>query len=387
MIWQQRVTTALQQRRQQHLWRQCAQLDSAQGALVERDGNSVINFCANDYLGLASFGGAALAQAAQQWQLGSGASHLVCGHSRAHAELENALAMHTGYPRAVLFSTGYMANLGVISALAQRGDHIWQDKLNHASLLDGAQLSRGRLHRYRHDDCEHLQQLLADHKDDGAHLIVSDSIFSMDGDCADVPRLAKIAQQHDALLMIDDAHGFGTLGVHGEGAKVAFNLSSSELPVYVGTLGKALGGFGAFVACDDAMADYLVQFARSYIYTTALPPALADAMLSQLARLQQGDLQTQLNANIALFQRLAAGAELPLMPSQSAIQPLTVGDSERALWLSQQLLQQGFWVSAIRPPTVPAGSARLRITLSAAHQPEQVSALVESLCTLLEAQP
>ncbi|ASP37232.1 8-amino-7-oxononanoate synthase [Bacterioplanes sanyensis] len=384
MIWQRRIQQALEQRKAQHLWRQPHCLQGPQGVIVTRGERRLLNFCSNDYLGLAALGGDALQQAAQQWQFGSGASHLVCGHSQAHEELQRALAAHAGYPRAVLFSTGYMANLGVISALTQRGDTVWQDKLNHASLLDGAQLSRAQLKRYRHNDSDHLQQLLATTDGSGAHLIVSDSIFSMDGNCAELTQLANIAEQHQALLLIDDAHGFGVLGEHGEGARHAFSLSAQQLPLYMGTLGKALGGFGAFVACDHDMADYLTQFARSHIYTTAMPPALAAAMCVQLQRLQQGDLQKQLRTNIAYWRQLADQAGLPLMPSESAIQPLLVGSSERALQLSAALSEQGFWVTAIRPPTVPQHSARLRITLSAAHSHEQIAELVSCLQPLWE---
>ena len=394
MSWNHRIHQALQQRQQQHLQRQRQTLNSAQGAVVELDGQSLINFCSNDYLGLAAAGGKALASATQQWQLGSGASHLVCGHSSAHDELERALARHTGYPRALLFSSGFMANLGTIAALAQRGDCILQDKLNHASLLDGAQLSRARLQRYRHIDYPHLQQLLSDHSADeskgkgGETLIVSDSIFSMDGDLADVAQLSSLAQQHQALLMIDDAHGFGILEAadqtSGSGARAHFGLTAEQLPVYVGTLGKALGGYGAFVAGSDELIDYLIQFVRPYIYTTALPPALAEAMLANLELLQQPQRRQQLQQHIQYFRQQAAALALPLMPSQSAIQPLLIGDARRALHISEQLKQRGLWVSAIRPPTVPDGSARLRITLTASHSRDQIDRLLAALARVLE---
>lgn len=388
MSWNERIQTALQERRQHNLWRERASLQRPQAAYTQRNGQPVVNFCANDYLGLAAES-APLASAAAHWGLGSGASHLVCGHSSAHQQLEDALAAHTGYERALLFSTGYMANLGTIAALAQRGDEVLQDKLNHASLLDGALLSRATLSRYRHGDTDHLQQLLLK-PCSGQRLIVSDSIFSMDGDAADLRRLSQLAVDAGALLMVDDAHGFGVCGNpilnRGEGMHAQTGLSAAELPLYVGTLGKALGGFGAFVAGSDELISYLIQFARPYIYTTALPPALAEAMLSNLRRLQQGDLQQRLNANIATFRRLAAQRQLPLMPSVSAIQPLLIGDAGSAMQLSQQLLERGFWVGAIRPPTVPAGTARLRITLSAAHQEEDIHALLNTLAELLQQQ-
>ncbi|MDF1762079.1 MAG: 8-amino-7-oxononanoate synthase [Oleibacter sp.] len=400
MSWNQRLESALQARREQHLWRQRHTIDSPQGVLVRVEGQSLINFCSNDYLGLASQGGDDLARAAQTWQLGSGASHLVCGHSRAHHELEDALAAHTGYPKALLFSTGYMANLGVISALAQRGDRILQDKLNHASLLDGAQLSRATSTRYRHQDYAHLEQLLEDSAAQGSSnetLVISDSIFSMDGDLADASQLAQLCSasqsshrqnsnhQKPALLMIDDAHGFGVLGDHGGGVREAFNLTPEQLPVYVGTLGKALGGCGAFVAGSEALIDYLVQFARSYIYTTALPPALADAMLGNLERLKNNALRQQLRQRIAQFRFGANELGLPLMASNSPIQPLLIGSSDTAMVISEELRQRGFWVSAIRPPTVPQGQARLRVTLSAAHSAEQVEALLQALAVIKQA--
>ena len=395
MSWNQRIQQSLHERQQQQLWRQRALLGDVQQTHTLRNGQPVLNFCANDYLGLAACGADDLAHAAQRWAMGSGASHLVCGHSSAHHELEQALAAHCGYERALLFSTGFMANLGTIAALVGRSDGVLQDKLNHASLLDGALLSRARLSRYRHADYHHLQQLL-DVPANGERLIVSDSIFSMDGDLADIRRLSELSSEHNALLMIDDAHGFGVLGntistpniepAAGQGVRAYFGLSPQQLPLYVGTLGKALGGFGAFVAGSADLIDYLIQFARPYIYTTALPPALAEAMLANLKRLQQGDRQKQLQANIRYFRRQAASLGLSLMPSESAIQPLLIGDSGSALRLSVQLLQRGLWVSAIRPPTVPAGSARLRITLSAAHRQSDIDLLLNALAELLPVQ-
>ena len=381
MSWKQRISRALQEQRDAGLWREAARLDAAQASRTVRNGVPVINFCSNDYLGLAASHDA-LRQAASHWGLGSGASHLVCGHSHAHQQLQEALAQHTGYERALLFSTGYMANIGTLACLARRGDQIFQDKLNHASLLDGALLSRADLIRYRHNDTQHLQQLLSRSRQ-GERIIVSDSIFSMDGDLADLQQLAQLARAHDALLMIDDAHGFGVIGGScGQGARAQAQLAPCELPLYVGTLGKALGGFGAFVAGSDELISYISQFARPYIYTTALPPALAEAMQANLKRLQQGDLQQRLHDNIHLFRDLAASHKLPLGPSTSAIQPLPCGTPERAMRLSQALLQYGFWVSAIRPPTVPAGGSRLRITLSAAHSGDDIRALVSVLAGL-----
>ena len=377
MSWQDRFSSALQQRKQNHLLRQRQTLHSPQSTHVSCGNAQLLNFCSNDYLGLANTGGDDLARAAQDWQFGSGASHLVCGHTRAHHDLEKALAEFTGYPRALLFSTGYMANVGVISALAQRGDFIFQDKLNHASLLDGAQLSRAKMTRYRHCDYQQLDDLLS--ATSGACLVVSDSIFSMDGDLADVARLAEISQHHDALLMIDDAHGIGVLGKNGHGVREHFDLPQEALPVYIGTLGKALGGYGAFVAGSDDLIEYLIQFSRSYIYTTAMPPAVAQAMLGNLQRAKDNELREALTDRIKLFRSGAEAHGLPLMDSESPVQPLLTGSSDRALRISDSLKQQGIWISAIRPPTVPQGEARLRVTLTAAHTAEDIATLLTAL--------
>lgn len=384
MTWNQRIQTALQQRQAAHQWRQPVTVDSPQSTVVDVDGQRLINFCSNDYLGLANAAGDDLARAARRWGLGSGASHLVCGHSQAHADLERALAAHTGYPRALLFSTGYMANMGCINAFAQRGDLILEDKLNHASLLDGAQLSRADLQRYHHLDYQHLQQRLQTfgQRQQGLAMVVTDSIFSMDGDLADVGQISQICAQHNALLMVDDAHGLGVIGDQGAGVRDAFKLTPAQLPLYVGTLGKALGGFGAFIAADSDTIDYLIQFARPYIYTTALPPAVADAMLANLERMQNDNLRQTLNDHIRYFRQQALAAGLNLMDSHSPIQPLLVGDEHRALELSKQLRLRGFWVTAIRPPTVPEGSSRLRITLTASHTREQLDGLLSALIQL-----
>lgn len=377
MSWQDRFASALQQRKETHLLRQRQTLQSPQSTHVKCGSAQLLNFCSNDYLGLANTGGEDLARAAQEWQFGSGASHLVCGHTRAHHDLEDALAEFSGYPRALLFSTGYMANVGVISALAQRGDLILQDKLNHASLLDGAQLSRAKMIRYRHCDYQQLNELLEDAT--GDCLVVSDSIFSMDGDLADVARLAELSQQHNALLMIDDAHGIGVLGQHGHGVREHFNLSQDALPVYIGTLGKALGGYGAFVAGSEELIEYLIQFSRSYIYTTAMPPAVAQAMLGNLERAKDNTLREALTDRIEQFRSGAKARGLPLMASESPVQPLLTGASDRALRISDRLKNQGIWISAIRPPTVPQGEARLRVTLTAAHTTEDIETLLTAL--------
>lgn len=381
-LWQSRLDLASAERRAAHQWRQRRTLQSQQGPIVVREGRSLINFCSNDYLGLAAKGSESLARSSGYWGLGSGASHLVCGHSSAHQELEEALAAHTGYPRALLFSTGYMANLGAINALTERGDLILQDKLNHASLIDGALLSRADFLRYRHLDYQQLEQRLMSRKQPMA-LVATDSIFSMDGDLANLSSLGQICHQQDALLMVDDAHGFGVIGPNGSGVRAAFDLPPERLPVYIGTLGKALGGFGAFVAGSDALIDYLIQFARPYIYTTALPPAVADSMIGNLEQLKKHELRQSLERHIVYFRERALTLGLRLMESQSPIQPLWVGDESRALQLSQALDERGLWVTAIRPPTVPEGSSRLRITLTASHTQEQIDRLLDALDELI----
>lgn len=383
-----RLEQALAQRKQQALYRQCKISTSPQAPYQWVDGQRLLTFCSNDYLGLANHPELirALQQGAERYGCGSGAAHLINGHSQAHHELEQALAEFTGRSRALLFSTGYMANLGVISALLGRNDTVLQDRLNHASLLDAALLSRARLSRYRHGDCQHLAELLPTQAKTGACLIVTDGVFSMEGDVAPLPQLATLAQPHQAWLMVDDAHGFGLLGPQGQGSVAAAGLNQTQVPVLMATLGKALGTFGAFVAGSDLLIDSLIQSARPYIYTTAIPPAIACATLASLKLVAGAEGQqrrAQLQHNIDYWQQGATQLGLPLMPSPTAIQPLWIGDSAAALVLSQRLQQCGILISAIRPPTVPEGQARLRITLSAAHQRQDLDTLLDALASLL----
>ena len=375
---------SLSLKKSQNLYRHRRIVSSPQGAEIVVDGQSVLSFCSNDYLGLASHPDviAALQEGASAYGVGSGASHLVTGHSCAHHELENALAKWTGRERALLFSSGYMANIGVISALCQRHDTVLQDRLNHASLLDGARLTGVQLKRYAHNDCDALTQRLV--KCHGSALVVSDGVFSMDGDVAPLSEMAALAKMHDAVLMVDDAHGFGVLGQQGRGVVDHFKLNSNDVPILVGTLGKSFGTFGAFVAGSEALIETLIQQARSYIYTTAIPPAVAYATLTSLELLKNDDWRrTHLSMLITHFRQRAFDAGLPLSDSQTAIQPLIVGDSERAVVLSEALLEQGILVSAIRPPTVPKGTARLRVTLCAAHTKAHVEHLLDLLAKLL----
>ncbi len=384
----QTLQTALDQRHQQHRYRQRRLLESATGPAVRVDGRDYLLFCSNDYLGLANHPKliAAMQTTAAEAGVGSGASHLVCGHSRWHHALEERLAALTGRPRALLFSTGYMANLGVITALLGRGDFIFEDRLNHASLLDGGLLSGARFQRFAHNDLTDLERRLAKAGGEGRKLIAVDAVFSMDGDIAPLTELATVAQQHNAWLMADDAHGFGVLGTQGAGCAEHFQLSTEQLPILMGTLGKAVGSFGAFVAGSEALIESLIQFARPYIYTTAMPPAVAAATLAALELLdEEGWRRESLRARIDQFRRGAAQLGLELMPSDTAIQPLVMGEDARALAASEALARRGILVSAIRPPTVPEGSSRLRITLSAAHSEQQVEQLLAALAEVIHA--
>jgi 8-amino-7-oxononanoate synthase len=347
---------------------------------VEVDGRSVLSFCSNDYLGLAADARLveALQQGAAQAGVGSGASHLVTGHHRLHEELEQALAAFSGLPAALLFSTGYMANLGVVTALLGRNDAIFADRLNHASLNDAAVLCRAEFKRYAHNDLAALEDLLRMSRA-RRKLVAVDAVFSMDGDLAPVPELLALCERYDAWLLLDDAHGFGVLGTDGRGILSHYGIASPRI-IYMATLGKAAGVFGAFVAGEAVLVDYLLQKARSYIYTTAVPPALSAAVLAALDIIAAaGERRLQLQR---LRELLGTGLQLrrwQLMPSPTAIQPLIVGDNEEALRLSERLLAAGLLVPAIRPPTVPQGTARLRISLSAAHGEADIARLVDAL--------
>ena len=374
------LSARLAERQAADLFRQRPLLQSPQGPLVQVDGQHLLAFCSNDYLGLANHPDviAALQQGAEKWGVGGGASHLVSGHSTPHHELEEALAAFTGRPRALLFSTGYMANLAVVTALVGQGDSVLQDRLNHASLLDAGLLSGARFSRYLHNDAVSLVNRLR--KATGNCLVVTDGVFSMDGDLADLPALCAEAKRHGAWVMVDDAHGFGPLGATGGGIAEHFGLGIDEVPVLVGTLGKAFGTAGAFVAGSEELIETLIQFARPYIYTTSQPPAVACATLKSLELLRsEGWRRDQLNRLVARFRAGAAQIGLTLMASPTPIQPVLVGSSARALRLSALLRERGILVGAIRPPTVPAGSARLRITLTASHSDAQLERLLEAL--------
>ncbi|VXB86219.1 8-amino-7-oxononanoate synthase [Pseudomonas sp. 8BK] len=375
------LSARLAERRAANLYRQRPLLESPQGPLVQVDGRQLLAFCSNDYLGLANHPQVieAWRAGAEKWGVGGGASHLVIGHSTPHHQLEEALAEFTGRPRALLFSTGYMANLGAVTALVGQGDSVLEDRLNHASLLDAGLLSGARFSRYLHNDGVSLANRLR--KVTGNTLIVTDGVFSMDGDLADLPSLCAEARRAGAWVMVDDAHGFGSLGAAtGGGIVEHFGLGLDDVQVLVGTLGKAFGTAGAFVAGSDDLIEALVQFARPYIYTTSQPPALACATLKSLELLRSEHWRREhLNALIKRFREGAQAIGLELVDSETPIQPILIGDSGRALQLSQMLRDRGLLVTAIRPPTVPAGSARLRVTLSAAHSLAQLELLLEAL--------
>lgn len=375
------LTGELENIKQQNLYRSRRVIDSAQTTQLIIEGKKVLNFCSNDYLGLANHPKviAAFKKAADDYGVGSGSAHLICGHSTPHHALEEELAAFTGRDRALLFSTGYMANLGVMSALLDKHDLVLEDKLNHASLLDGGLLSGAVFKRYLHGNSENLQAKII-RSNAKKMLIVSDGVFSMDGDLAPLPDLIKVAKQAQAGLMIDDAHGLGVLGKTGGGVVEHFACNPNDVPILVGTLGKAFGTAGAFVSGSDELIETLIQKARTYIYTTAMPAAIAEATRVSLQLvISENWRREKLNALVTQFRTGAVQLGLTLMDSNTPIQPIMCGDSQQAVKLSQQLLESGFWVSAIRPPTVPQGKARLRVTFSANHQPEEIDLLLSAL--------
>ncbi|MFQ5642888.1 MAG: 8-amino-7-oxononanoate synthase [Thiogranum sp.] len=382
----QNLTAALAARKQQQLYRVRQTLQGAQGVLVRIDGQEYLSFCSNDYLGLAGDPRLirAMQEGAERFGVGSGAAHLVTGHSYAHQALEEDLADFTGRPGVLLFSTGYMANLGVVAALAGRRDRVFEDRLNHASLIDAATLSHARLVRYPHNDMTRLQEKLSANTQ-GVRLIASDAVFSMDGDCAPVTELARLATDSDAWLLVDDAHGIGVLGEQGRGWFLEQLPEVPDNALLMATLGKGLGTFGAFVAASEALIETLIQQARTFIYTTAPPPAIAWASREALRLVREGEhLRARLRELVHRFRAGAGQLGLPLTASVTPIQPLLVGDAGAALRLSERLRAHGLLVTAIRPPTVPEGTARLRITLSAAHEAAHIDRLLDTLANCFE---
>ena len=384
--WLGTLSQKLAARREARLYRRRAVLDGPQAPELCIDGQKRLAFCSNDYLGLANHPEVrkALSEATSEHGVGSGASHLVVGHTRAHHALEEALAEFLGRERALLFSTGYMANVGTISALLGRGDAVFADRNVHASLLDGALLSRARLHRYAHGQVAQLESRLKTCK--AAHkLVITDGVFSMDGDLAPLPALAQCCARHHAWLMVDDAHGIGVLGADGGGTLAHYGMRATEVAVLVGTLGKAFGTFGAFVAGESPLIEALIQYARPYIYTTALPAGLAAASLASLEIIRAEPWRRRrLRDLVARFRHGAAALNLPLTTSDTPIQPVVLGDAETVLRASDGLAERGIHVTAIRPPTVPEGRARLRVTFSADHTLAHVDRLLQALSEVLD---
>jgi 8-amino-7-oxononanoate synthase len=375
----------LDRRKADGLLRQRRLLDSPQAEYIVANGQDYLSFCSNDYLGLANHPKliATMQAAAGDSGVGSGASNLITGHHRYHDALEKKLAKFVELPAALVFSTGYMANIGVLGALVGRGDAIFADKLNHACLNDGGYYSLAEFHRFAHNDVVALEKLLktstAKHK-----LIAVDAVFSMDGDIAPLPDYLRLCEQYDAYLYVDDAHGFGVLGQHGKGSLSHFNLglskSISPRIIYMATLGKAAGVAGAFVAGQQVVIDYLIQTAKSYVYSTPAPPALSAALAESVNLIEGGDdLRAHLQHLIATLKQYLHLKNWKLLPSETAVQPLIIGSNHQAVDLSEHLQKLGILVPAIRPPTVPVNTARLRISLSAAHSEQDVIKLAEAL--------
>ena len=359
-------------------------VDGPQDASMVVDGKRVLNYASNDYLGLANHPKVveAAIRALKRYGLGAAASHMVSGHMRAHHELEEKLADYVGLPKALLFASGYAANTGILTALAGHGDAIFADKLNHASLNDGALLSRATFKRYPHCDLLKLEAMLASAKKGGRKLIVTDAVFSMDGDIAPVPDLLKLAETYDALLVLDDAHGFGVLGYYGRGVLQHFNIKSERI-VYMATLGKAAGGYGAFVAGHEDLIEWVLQSARSYIFTTATPPAIAAAMQASLEIMQEDrERLKHLRTLIDFFGDSLKLQYTKLSFSQTAIQPIMIGDNTTTLAFAEALRDRHMFVPAIRPPTVPPGTSRLRVSLNAAHTTDDVFDLITAITDL-----
>ena len=384
------LASQLLARKKAGLYRSRLTSSSPQGVHVEIDGKEYLSFCSNDYLGLAAHPQLihAICECASSWGAGAGASHLLGGHSEPHEMLEQALAAFMGTDRALLFSTGYMANLAVLTALVGRGDVIHQDRLNHASLIDGALLSRASLKRYRHADMQDLQGQLANITAD-RRIVASDGVFSMDGDLAPLTQILELCRNNGALCYVDDAHGFGVLGDKGRGIVEVNNVSCRDYDdghlLSMCTLGKAMGSFGAFVAGSDEIIETLIQHGRSYIYTTALPPAIAAASYAALEVISaEGWRRQKLTGLVDYFRSACQQRNIPVMDSSSPIQPVLIRDNDQAVAIAERLKQLGLLVFAIRSPTVAAGSERLRITLSAAHKEIDIDALLDALANIME---
>ncbi|MEE8196526.1 MAG: 8-amino-7-oxononanoate synthase [Acidiferrobacterales bacterium] len=377
------LTARLATRRARGLYRERLALTSAQGVHIRVGDETLLSFCSNDYLGLANDPRvvAAFCAGAERYGAGAGASHLISGHNIAHQALEDELADFVGSPRALLFSTGYMANLGVVTALSDRHSMVFEDKLNHASLIDAARLTQAKVKRYPHADMERLTTMLANSA--VPSVIASDAVFSMDGDLAPLQRLLPLARAHKAWLLVDDAHGIGVLGPGGRGSLAHLDIATQAPVILMGTLGKAFGVFGAFVAGDEPLIETLIQHARTYIYTTALPPAVAEATRASLQIVRSEEWRRErLQSLVDRFVEQATQMGLSLTGARTPIQPVILGSPEAAVAASRTLRAQGILVPAIRPPTVAPGTSRLRITFSAAHEPAHVDRLLQALAPL-----
>ena len=380
------LSNALLALKQQQAYRQRRLLESPQGVKVVMNGKPLTSFCSNDYLGLANHARvrAAATEAIKQFGVGSGASQLVSGYSVLHAALEEALADFLGYPKVVLFSSGYLANLGVIATFSARNSMVLEDRLNHASLIDGAKYAGARLKRFRHADPKHAETILKSQpaltNSASANLIVSDGVFSMQGTIAPLPSLLALKQKFATKLIVDDAHGIGVLGKHGRGSLEHLNIQADQVDLLIGTFGKAFGGSGAFVAGDKQHIEYLIQKSRTLIYTSAAPAALAAAARQSLKLIiTEPERRRRLHANIACLREKLLASNLNLQASETAIQTVLIGSNEKALRFSQALEERGLLVIAIRPPTVPANTARLRITLCSQHSRQDIDHLASAL--------
>lgn len=377
------ILDQLQARLDNGLYRTCRTMEGQQGRLLKANGKTYLNFSSNDYLGLASDPAVIKAwqEGAQRYGVGSGGSYLVTGYNQAHADLTEQLKSWLGVEALALFSSGYSANQAIIKLLMSKKDLLIQDKLNHASLMEAGALADCKMLRFKHNDTEHLQQILNKQQSNDANkLIISEGVFSMDGDCAPIRTLVQQAKTADAWLMIDDAHGLGVLGENGQGSVVEAGLNNSDLQIYMATFGKALGVGGAFVAGSQAFIDYLTNFSKPYIYSTGLPPAMAYSIsqAASLAETQQWR-RDKLQSLIATFRKSAADNGILLGNSNTAIQPIIIGDSKQTVMLADRLKTLGFWTTAIRPPTVPVNSARLRITLTTNHETDDIKMLIDAI--------
>ena len=377
--------TRLDKLKASNLLRKMRIIESPMGSVVDTSEGARINFCSNDYLGLANHLEIkkTLADAALRWGTGAAASRLVSGNTRAHVKLEQEMAEFMEAETAVLFPSGYQANVGALSSLTESGDAIFSDQLVHASIIDGARLSRAKVHIFHHLDMEHLDELLQKKKTKGLNLIVTDAIFSMDGDKANLPRLAELAEKHNAVLYVDEAHALGVVGREGRGLTAECNLAN-QVTIRIGTFGKAYGATGAVVACSKNAAGLIRSGARSLLYTTAMPPPLAETLLKSMEIVRHSDdLRERLMSNVSLFRSLAEQSRLPVLESSTPIQPVLVGSAARAVNVSERLFERGFFIQGIRPPTVPEGMSRLRVVLTAHHQKEQITKLVEAMSATL----